>query len=321
MKRFKNILFVANEQSAYEQAMDRLTWLSRENGARVTLVSTIDTGGSPDLSRTFSKVPGLNAREIEQTILKVHQSKLDEQADRLRKQGVTIDTKLLVGTPFIEVIRQVLRAGHDLVIKGAHRSAGNAFFPGEDMHLLRKCPCPVWILNSASDPKSKRILVAVDPDFDDETRTDLNRMIMDLATSLARQDGAKLDVVNAWRLQEEAALRHGLAKIPELNVNRMVEKERSDSEMRLQRLVAEFSEFTDIMRVLHIKGMAADVIPEHAKAESIDTIIMGTLARTGVAGLFIGNTAETILNHVTCSVLTVKARGFVSPVELEGAPL
>jgi len=48
-------------------------------------------------------------------------------------------------------------------------------------------------------------------------------------------------------------------------------------------------------------------------------LVMGTLARTGITGLFIGNTAETILNHITCSVLTVKAKGFVSPVELEGA--
>lgn len=319
MKRFKNILFVVDEQSAHEQALDRVSWLSTANDARVTLVGTIDSGGSRDLSSAFSMIQGFGPKEIEKKVIQVHQSKLDEQADVLRKRGVRVETKLLVGTPFIELIRQVLRGEHDLVIKGAYRSAGNAFFPGGDMHLLRKCPCPVWVLNSVSEPKAQRILVAVDPDFDDAPRTELNRMIMALATSLARQDGAKLDVVNVWRLQEEAALRHGLAKIPEESINQMVSREKTSSEARLQRLVAEFSEFDDIMRVLHIKGMAADVIPEHVKAESIDTLVMGTLARTGIAGLFIGNTAETILNHVTCSVLTVKAKGFVSPVELEGA--
>jgi nucleotide-binding universal stress UspA family protein len=319
MKRFKNILFVVDEQSAHEQALDRVIWLSKANGARVTVAGTIDSGGSHGLSDAFSIIPGLAPKDIEQRILRVHQRKLDETAKVLSDRGVHVDTKLLVGTPFIELIRQVMRDKHDLVIKGAYRSAGNAFFPGGDMHLLRKCPCPVWVLNSVSEPKAQRILVAVDPDFDDAPRYELNRMILALATSLARQDGAKLDVVNVWRLQEEAALRHSLAKIPEESINRMVATEKTNSEARLQRLVAEFSEFDDIMRVLHIKGMAADVIPEHVKAESIDTLVMGTLARTGVAGLFIGNTAETILNHVTCSVLTVKAKGFVSPVELEGA--
>jgi universal stress protein E len=44
---------------------------------------------------------------------------------------------------------------------------------------------------------------------------------------------------------------------------------------------------------------------------------MGTLARSGLDGYFIGNTAETVLQHVACSVLTVKPDGFVSPVTLD----
>ena len=44
---------------------------------------------------------------------------------------------------------------------------------------------------------------------------------------------------------------------------------------------------------------------------------MGTVCRTGIAGFFIGNTAESILQQVDCSVLTVKPDGFVSPVVLE----
>jgi len=36
-----------------------------------------------------------------------------------------------------------------------------------------------------------------------------------------------------------------------------------------------------------------------------------------VAGFFIGNTAESVLQQVNCSVLTVKPEGFVSPVKLD----
>ncbi len=43
---------------------------------------------------------------------------------------------------------------------------------------------------------------------------------------------------------------------------------------------------------------------------------MGTVSRTGVAGLLIGNTAERILRQVDCSVLTVKPDGFITPVRL-----
>lgn len=44
---------------------------------------------------------------------------------------------------------------------------------------------------------------------------------------------------------------------------------------------------------------------------------MGTFARIGIAGFFIGNTAEAILEQLQCSVLAVKPPGFVSPVSLE----
>ena len=317
MDHFRNILFVADDQSAYERALDRVCALAESAAAKVTLIDTIDSGGARDLSRFFPIAPGVGPKEVASKVINVRRNRLEARADALRAHGIDVTTHVLIGTPFIEVIRQVLRGGHDLVIKGAHRSGGRAFFPGADMHLLRKCPCPVWILNATAAPTCQRILVAVDPQEDDPTRDDLNHRIMTLGTTLARQDGAKLDVVNVWHLREEASLRHGLAKIPEADVNAMVAKEKSDSEALLQALVAQYSDFDDIMRVLHIKGVAEDVIPEHVAAEGIDTIVMGSLARTGVAGLFIGNTAETILNHVTCSVLTVKADGFVSPVEFE----
>lgn len=43
---------------------------------------------------------------------------------------------------------------------------------------------------------------------------------------------------------------------------------------------------------------------------------MGRVARTGLSGLFMGNTAETVLRSVDCSVLALKPDGFVSPVRL-----
>lgn len=46
----------------------------------------------------------------------------------------------------------------------------------------------------------------------------------------------------------------------------------------------------------------------------INLLVMGTLARTGIRGVLIGNTAEKILDQVRCSVVAVKPPGFVSPL-------
>jgi nucleotide-binding universal stress UspA family protein len=59
-----------------------------------------------------------------------------------------------------------------------------------------------------------------------------------------------------------------------------------------------------------------DVLPRLARKHRIGLIVMGTVARTGLPSLFMGNTAETILRSVSCSVLAVKPEGFTTPVKL-----
>jgi len=52
-----------------------------------------------------------------------------------------------------------------------------------------------------------------------------------------------------------------------------------------------------------------------------DLIVVGTVGRRGVEGLLLGNTAESVLTHSDCDVLTVKPVGFVSPIKPATWPL
>jgi len=65
-----------------------------------------------------------------------------------------------------------------------------------------------------------------------------------------------------------------------------------------------------------VSGDPREVLPRLARELRIGLIVMGTVARTGLPGLFMGNTAETILRSVDCSVLGVKPEGFVTPVKV-----
>lgn len=89
-----------------------------------------------------------------------------------------IRTKVLVGTPFLEIIREVLRSRHDLVVKAAEGGRRALLFGNTDLHLLRKCPCPVWIDNPGHHARYARILAAVDPDPFDERRNVLNLFVL-----------------------------------------------------------------------------------------------------------------------------------------------
>ena len=316
MRRFRNILVVIDRDRASEALLARAAEIARVNGGSLTLVDALDSSPG-ELAKIFSALPGARATALEESVLRAHRDRLEEIAEPLRTSGLPVAAEVLLGVDFIETIRHVLRHDIDLVLKDAYQSPDRLSLLSGDLHLLRKCPCPVWILNGVKEPTVRRIMAAVDPDPDDPIRDALNHTVLEVATSLARRDGAKLDVVNAWRLPEESTLRYSRARLPEKEVDALVAERERQSAWRLNALARDFCAYSDLMRLIHAPGAAADVLIDHVANERIDLLVMGTLARTGLAGLFIGNTAETVLSRVDCSVLTVKPRGFVSPVTLE----
>ena len=79
----------------------------------------------------------------------------------------------------------------------------NRVFGSDDMHLLRKCPCPVWLVKPESAKVYQTILAAVDVDFDYppeelNTRHLLIQQILKMAGSLAVSECAELHIIHAW---------------------------------------------------------------------------------------------------------------------------
>ena len=65
---------------------------------------------------------------------------------------------------------------------------------------------------------------------------------------------------------------------------------------------------------VHIEAGEADkVILQQIEAHSADLLAMGTLARSGLPGVLMGNTAERLLPQVDCSLLAVKPEDFICP--------
>jgi nucleotide-binding universal stress UspA family protein len=192
------------------------------------------------------------------------------------------------------------------------------------MHLMRKCPCPVWIIKPTERHKYHRILAAVDQDSEEPVKDVLNRLILETSTSLALAEGGEAHVVHAWNLFGEDLLRSRSWGFSEARFDEMVEEESRARKRWLESLVDKYGPTADSGAAqsldlhLHvIKGNAQHVVAELARDLEVDLVVMGTVARTGISGLFMGNTAEDILTQLDCSVLTVKPPGFISPVTLE----
>jgi nucleotide-binding universal stress UspA family protein len=104
---------------------------------------------------------------------------------------------------------------------------------------------------------------------------------------------------------------------PPVNVATSVNAASDDAKGALDALVRSFGERLQSARVELRKGSPEELIPRFVVSEGIDLVVMGTVARTGIAGLVIGNTAERLLQRLPCSVFTIEPAGFRTPVRLD----
>ncbi len=317
MKRFKNILLVCNFDEKQHMAVDRAVALARQNAARLT-VFTVVMELPVDARMAITVMP---PQELLEQVINDRREMAEALAADIGLQGIDARAQVGSGTPFLEIIRQVLREKHDLVILTAEGKGGvmERLFGSTSMHLMRKCPCPVWVLKPTRRTKSERILAAVDTagDSPDIERGSLNSLILQLASSLARMDDSELHLVQAWFVFAE-----GYMVTPGQTEKKSILKQRKDTKWRYVGKLGSLLASVDLEGVTVFKHLprsqsAARAIVKLVKSKKIDLLVMGTVCRTGVAGFFIGNTAEKVLSEVNCSVLTVKPEGFVTPVTLE----
>lgn len=218
--------------------------------------------------------------------------------------------------PAIHITRFVIRGGHDLLIKEAEAREDGKGFRSIDMTLLRKCPCPLWLARPISGPRTGvRIAVAVSTENRDLAEHDLSLHLLEIARSLADTCGVGLDIVSCWDFEFERYLRNtSRVEVPEHALHTSMNKAQSSHQLELSRLVAE-SGIGGSYEIHRLKGRADKVIPLFVESRKIDILVMGSLARSGILGYFIGNTAENIIEEIGCSLLTMKPAGFVSPVK------
>ncbi len=313
MKRFKNILFISDDHAKGREAFERATELALRNEAKLTVVGVVKVSTLD----AFIGHKSVSYRDLQQKMINERLIKIEEAIAESGNNGIDVSSKVLMGGGFVEIIQEVMRNSHDLVIKGAENLAdmNASWFGSNDLHLMRKCPCPVWIVKSSHERRYERILAAVDTDPVDSEQDVLNHLIMDLATSIAQQEDSELHIVHAWDLQGDDWLAARVA-FSEQQVRSIGQEVSEQHQAAFDRLLADYNAVGIRMMTHLIDGRAGMVIPELAKKYDAGLIVMGTVARTGLPGFIIGNTAENVLNHVDCSVLTVKPQDFVTPVRL-----
>jgi nucleotide-binding universal stress UspA family protein len=306
MKRFKNILAVADGDSGHTRSLlYKALDLAQRNGAVLTVFSVVEE--IPE-RRRYRNIGGRRA-DLSQRMIENRRAELEAATPQ---SDVAVHHEVVAGTPHIEVIERVNLLGHDLVLT-VPMPPPRRFGLGSSsttMHLLRKCPVPVWVHSPLSET-ADAVVVAVGPL--EPSSHNLNVKLLELGSSLARTSGSQLHVVHAWRLEGETMMKSPRLGYSTEDIAGLGEEVRAEAAERLTVLLYSVDKAAGA-HVYMRKGHAADVIASAIDEINPTTIVMGTLARSGIPGYIIGNTAERVLANVNRSVLAVKPDGFVTPV-------
>ena len=308
MLPFQNILVTIDTRAEGSLALEQAAEVAAACNASLKVI---------DIVREFGwllRVTGHARREqMVERMMADKARRLEAVVQPLRGEGLRVETKVLHGSSSTAIIREVLRCQHDLVLKEAKGDVGGrGYFGRTGMQLLRKCPCPVWMVKPIRHAAHRRVLAAVDASCPDDTHAELNSRIMELARAYADWQKQPLEVVHAWELFGESLLKEHMSaeEMDELIVN-----SEGDVQLRFDAFLEPYKLDHRSPRVHLLRGEAGFVIPRFVEENEIDLIVMGTVARGGLAGVLMGNTAEMILRSVRCSVLAIKPADFVSPVQ------
>jgi universal stress protein E len=258
---------------------------------------------------SLSKQPVVQAEEEALAQVK---SRLETIAAHLGSGDLKVTTEAVWDYPSQDaIIRAGKRLKADLVIVDCsrHIHAATWFLHFTDWELLRKCPAPVLLIKNHALYRHAPILAALDPDRAADKPASLDREILDYGSSLATALDGPLHAVHAFNPIPGMAVREIV--VPQ-RLAQVEAEAYSHAHSALDPLLDEVG-VTQNHR--HIEeGFTIDVIENVVRATGAQILVIGSVSRSGLKGLLIGNTAERMLDRLGCDMLIVKPADFRQPV-------
>lgn len=240
----------------------------------------------------IKKHPEASSRKgLKHRTLKDAEARLKELLKPCDLCDVPFTTEVLWNSRWYEmVLHSVAKSGCDLVIKSSiHHSKAKRFFSKtSDYTLMRYCSCPILFTHQSQEWSSDKILACIDLESDDPRHTRLNNVIIRNARVVAEIIGMDLCIASVYKKAIDQT------RFPiKVDASHGIDKE-------LAKLYG-----VDPGSIYLRQGSAVEILVELCEEINPSILIIGSIARTGIRGKLIGNTAEKLLDTVDADVLTV----------------
>jgi universal stress protein E len=312
---FRNILIATDFSEDSAAALQLAIWLAKQSSGRVVLAHVVDDLRKATMGMSNKAKQDLLAGDghiYEKEIRYVSDQKLQVLIQQLKGAGIEVGSETLLGEAFVEISHAVQQEGFDLVMTGTRGITGwKQFFVGSTAKkLIRNCPSAVWVVKKEHAAAPKVILVPTD-------FSDASRKAVLAGLWLAEKADAEfhlLHVIDSKDVPDDLLEHIPLGSSIRQEVNK-------EAEQRLEEFLKTLG--TGVSRIVsHLTwGHPWQEISRIAMKHQADLISIGTVGRSGVKGIVLGNTAERVLDTCDCSILTVKPDDYVSPIAKATWPL
>jgi universal stress protein E len=201
------------------------------------------------------------------------------------------------------VIRRARASKADLIV--AERHAGRHFAPGllhlNDWELLRLSPVPVLLVKKSRLYDRPAVLAAVDPGRSHGKPASLDVKILAVADAVSKALRGRLFAVHAY------------VRVPGGDAAASINARMSaGARQRFQRTLARVR--IPASRRLLIAGSPVDAIARAASSTRSGIVVMGAVSRSGLRRWILDDTAEGLLDQLSCDLLIVKPPRFESDI-------
>jgi universal stress protein E len=311
MKPIRRILFaVKNPDATRQPGIHKAIQVAAATGASLELFHALTT----PVSLEVQPARGFTIERVRHDMVARAEARLAKFAAKARARGVPLSWAAVWDYPPHEaIVRRATGIQADLIVAECHKGMRTRawLIHLTDWELLRASPLPVLLFKTGTPYLRPVTLAAVDPGHHHAKPANLDASIVAHASRMSGALGGSVQVMHANRPSVS-----GLALGPDDIDARLLTLTYQDLRQQARRAFERFRRAAGIASAsAHIvEGDPADAIPRAASKLRASLVVMGAVSRTGLKRIFIGNTAERVLNALPCDVLVVKPAGFKSPV-------
>ncbi len=298
MTQYQKILLVVDSQFRRTPAVLRASQLAQSSGAALHMVLIAKDRTIAALERFGENANG-GARGA---LLEFYGQRMAELRRFAEQMARHVTTDMIYDDhPQRALADYVKEMKPDLVVKDVQHETrlSRLLLTPADWSLIRATSSPVLLVNSASAGIPRRVIAAVDANYDQHT--DASDLVVAAAEALAIQCDAELELVHV--LEIAMPLASGAPEL-DMGLSAGMYKVISDND---QRWFTEYAERRSVpLEHRHLlSGHAPDALSAFAAHAGTDVLVMGSKQRGTLDRALLGSTTEDTLTKARCDVLVI----------------